>query len=340
MRMLRIGVPVALLLLSAWGWSDDTAITGISGVIRPMKSHPSVVLRSQVIKIKLSPKYADVDCTFVLHNTGKATSVLIGFPEEGYGTDVNATSGGFEFFRSFVDGKPVKVRVYGQKGGEREYSRWYVKRVYFRAGQTRVIRNIYRASPGGDSIGNMFFIYTLSTGASWKGPIGRADIIVELKGIGQLQEEELSPKGYQRVGNRIIWRFRNIEPPGNIHIPFFPFYRLYINGNHEGTVYEIDRREGTLLVAAHALEEYLSAQVAWDNSTKSATITRGDRQIVLRIGSREAIANGQRIRLPAAPLLRRERLLVPVRAVVTALGGQLHYETGALKITIARGSGN
>lgn len=157
MRMLRIGVPVALLLLSAWGWSDDTAITGISGVIRPMKSHPSVVLRSQVVEIKLSPDYADVDCTFVLQNTGKATSVLIGFPERGFGTDVDETSSGFEFFRSFVDGKPVKVRVYGQKGGEREYSRWYVKRVYFRAGQTRVIRNIYRASPGGDSTGNMFF---------------------------------------------------------------------------------------------------------------------------------------------------------------------------------------
>jgi hypothetical protein len=34
------------------------------------------------------------------------------------------------------------------------------------------------------------------------------------------------------------------------------------------------------------------------------------------------------------------RLAQRIVEVVTALGGQLHYETGALKITIARGSGN
>jgi hypothetical protein len=85
MKAFRLCVSVALATLSVFGWCDDTAVVGISGAIQPMKSHPSVVLRSQVIKIKLSPKYADVDCTFVLHNTGKATSVLIGFPEEGYG---------------------------------------------------------------------------------------------------------------------------------------------------------------------------------------------------------------------------------------------------------------
>ena len=340
MKAFRLCVSVALAMLSVLGWCDDTAVVGISGTIRPMKSHSSIVLRSQVVKVKLTPEYADVDCTFVLHNTGKATSVLIGFPEEGYGTDVDATSGGFAFFRSFVDGKPVKVRVYGQKGGDREYSRWYVKRVYFRAGQTRVIRNIYRTSPGGDSIGNGFFIYTLSTGASWKGPIGRADIIVELKGIGQLQEEELAPKGYQRVGNKIIWRFRNIEPIEDIHIPFFPFYRLFINGDYKETVYEMDNHEGTLLMSAYWLRAHLDAQVTWDNSTKSATIIRGNRQIVLRVGSREAIANGQRIQLPAAPRMHRDRLLVPVRAVITALGGAVHHETGALKVTIAQGSGD
>jgi hypothetical protein len=61
MNKFRLCVPVTLTTLSAWGWSDDTAINGISGAIRPMKSHPSIVLRSQVVKIKLTPEYADVD---------------------------------------------------------------------------------------------------------------------------------------------------------------------------------------------------------------------------------------------------------------------------------------
>jgi hypothetical protein len=164
MNKFRLCVPVTLTMLSAWGWSDDTAITGISGAIQPMKSHPSVVLRSQVIKIKLSPKYADVDCTFVLHNTGKATSVLIGFPESG-GGDIVVPKMGFEYFRSYVDGKRVQVRVQEQRrdahpGG---YFRWYLKRVRFGAGQTRVIRNVYRAPLGAISTGHNFFDYILET---------------------------------------------------------------------------------------------------------------------------------------------------------------------------------
>jgi hypothetical protein len=102
----------------------------------------------------------------------------------------------------------------------------------------------------------------------------------------------------------------------------------------------MDNHEGTLLMSAYWLRAHLDAQVTWDNSTKSATIIRGDRQIVLRVGSREAIANGQRIQLPAAPRIHRYRLFVPIRAVITALGGKVHHEAGALKVTIAQSSGD
>lgn len=204
MKAFRQCIWAALIALSMSGWCNDSAVVGVGGVIKPMKNHPSIVLRSHVVKIKLTPEYADVDCTFVLHNTGKATRVLIGFPESG-GGDIVVPKMGFRYFRSYVDGKRVQVRVQEQRreSGPDGYFRWYLKRVRFGAGQTRVIRNVYRAPLGAISTGHDFFDYILTTGASWKGKIGRSDIIVELSGLKHVVDLEIRPEGYRRVGNRL-----------------------------------------------------------------------------------------------------------------------------------------
>jgi hypothetical protein len=338
----------ALLLLITCARSDDGAIIGIGGTIRPMKSHPSLVLRSQVVKVKMNSEYADVDCTFVLHNTGKATSVLIGFPETGGGTDVQPSAKGFEYFHSYVDGKPVRVRVYKQEAYNDGYSRWYVKRVYFRAGQTRVIRNLYRMWLGFDSLGGRSFAYTLSTGASWKGKIGRADIIVQLTNLRNATRWSVHPKGYRRTGSQIVWRFRAFEPKEDIYVWFYPGgYRLYIRKgeDHFVPLNEVVQRKGVFLLSVHWLEKAGDFQLSWNYSAKSVRITnlRNNRQLVLRVGSRWAVVDGQRILLPAAPLLQRERgrwtVKVPIRAVVNALGGQVDYQREiipALSITMGR----
>jgi hypothetical protein len=340
---------VGLLLPVAFAWSDDSAIVGVGGTIAPMKSHPSVVLRSQVVRVKINRYNADVDCTFVLHNTGKATSVLIGFPETGGGTDVRPSAKGFKYFCSYVDGKRVKVRVYDQEGGYGHYSRWYVKRVYFQAGQTRVIRNLYGMSLGVDSVGHSFFEYELSTGASWKGKIGRADIIVQLIGLEDTTDWHISPQGYQRMKNQIIWRFRNFEPKEDIFILCFACYRLYLNSDSYLVSFnEMIRQRGVFLLSVRRLEELRDIQIAWHHSTKSVTITHvgGKCRVVLRVGSRWALANGQRILLPVAPSLNRLwgrwRIMVPIRTVINALGGQIHYErdSATLFITLNQGSRN
>jgi hypothetical protein len=345
----RLCLSVLLLLPIGFAWSDDAAITGVGGTIRPMKSHPSVVLRSQVVRVKINRYNADVDCTFVLHNTGKATSVLIGFPEGGSGTDVGPSTKGFKYFRSYVDGKRVKVRVYDQEGDYGYYSRWYVKRVYFQAGQTRVIRNLYGMSLGLDSIGHAFFEYELSTGASWKGKIGRADIIVQLIGLEDATDWRISPKGYRRVKNQIIWRFRNFEPKKDIFILCFACYRLYLNNDYELISFdETIRQRGVFLLEVHRLRAIRDIQISWNHSAKSVTImnVEGNRRVVLRVGSRWALANGQRILLPVTPSLHRKwerwTVKVPVRAVVNALGGQVHYERdrASLFITLNQGGRN
>jgi hypothetical protein len=335
MNAFRLCVSVALAALSMLGWCNDSAVVGVSGVIKPMESHPSIVLRSHVVKIKLAPAHADVDCTFVLHNTGKATRVLIGFPESG-GGDIVVPKMGFRYFRSYVDGKRVQVRVQEQRrdvdpGG---YFRWYLKRVRFGAGQTRVIRNVYRAPLGAISTGHDFFDYILTTGASWKGKIGRSDIIVELSGLDHVVDLEIRPEGYRRVGNRIVWRLENYEPKENIFIMFFQHYRLNADIGESRIVSRdaLIRPQGTLMIDADWFRSIRGVRVAWDGSQQRITIkdSSSGRQIVMRVGDRWAIVNGQRVRLPVAPSWYHEwgrRVVrVPLRSVVEALGGQVAFK--------------
>jgi hypothetical protein len=346
MKAFQLCVSVALATLSVLGWCNDTAVVGIGGVIKPMENHPSIVLRSHVVKVKITPEYADVDCTFVLHNTGKATRVLIGFPESG-GGDIVVPKMGFEYFRSYVDGKRVQVRVKEQRRevDSAGYFRWYLKRVRFGTGQTRVIRNVYRAPLGAVSTGHNFFDYILTTGASWKGKIVRSDIIVELSGLDHVVDLEIRPEGYHRVGNRIAWRFENYEPNENIFIMFFQHYRLRVNEDRLGASRVVSRDsmlrpQGAFLIEARWFEEIPGIRVAWDGTTQRVTIadTVSGRQIVMRVGDRWATANGQRVQLPVAPALRRQFgmwvVQVPVRAVAEALGGQVAFKRESATVEV------
>jgi hypothetical protein len=62
MKTVRLRVSLALTTLSMLGWCNDSAVVGVGGVIEPMQSHPSVVLRSHVVKIKLTPKRPSSNC--------------------------------------------------------------------------------------------------------------------------------------------------------------------------------------------------------------------------------------------------------------------------------------
>ncbi len=340
MTVFRLGISGLCLLLGALAWSNDTAVWGVGGVIEPMKSHPSVELRSHRVMVTLTPSYADVECTFVLHNTGQATSVLIGFPESGGGVDVDPTRG-FERFRSYVDGKRVKVRVINAEKERDSYWRWYVKRVSFRAGQTRVVRNTYRMSLGLFGTGERFFEYVLTTGASWKGAIGRSEIVVRLVGLDEAIWWQIKPTGYRRERNRIVWRLSNYEPEENLYIAFLADYKVFVNEEHQVFIpsEDVERRAGAMLVDARTLARMLGAQIAWDNRTKRLTLRRGDQKIVMQVGSRWATVNGKRVQLPAAPSITRAdgqepKVRAPLRAVVNALQGQVFFERESLTLHI------
>ncbi|WP_207640838.1 extracellular solute-binding protein [Desulfitibacter alkalitolerans] len=75
----------------------------------------------------------------------------------------------------------------------------------------------------------------------------------------------------------------------------------------------------TLLVPYQALVENLGGQSQYESLARRLTITKGDTQITITAGSRNATLNGTRVNMPAAPVIHNNQLLVPLRFVAENL---------------------
>lgn len=160
-----------------------------------------------------------------MKNDGPTDTVLVGFPDG----DMGPYMGGgekheLEGFRSWVDGVEAKcqrVPAAEAQSSSSTVGSWWTKLVVFPAGAVRRIRNRYAVSPSSrpslveseaDPIaGDRTFRYILWTGASWKGPIGKADIMVTLVGIAPERVTGTIPTA-RHVGRAFRWTFRDFEP--------------------------------------------------------------------------------------------------------------------------------
>lgn len=198
LRKLRLESVCVLLLVVVLSYSASANDGGIAmgGTPRLLKGHPSVSMRSEVVKISVQDKIIMVDCRFDFVNHGPACSVRMGFPDQGEDAsdpdeeDADAMKHPpkttFLSFHSYVDGKPVKTSLI-RAHEEGQY--WHTKTVLFPAHSTLHVRDVYTQHVGGGvaSIhGKSGFAaqiaYTLHTGASWHGPIGRSEIVVTFQG--------------------------------------------------------------------------------------------------------------------------------------------------------------
>jgi len=191
-------VPVIVLGASTMAIADDADIS-FGGSPRMLSGKTTVVMQSEVVTMTVGADNVAVDCQFVFRNDGPACDVRIGFPDTGEGGadpysidhyDKPLPNGTFDYFRSYVDGKRVEVKIV------REASRngriWHAKVVHFGRGQTVRVRDVYSTVVGVRSGGypgysGPFYStsYVLDTGASWAGNIGRAEIVVHMKRPGQ-----------------------------------------------------------------------------------------------------------------------------------------------------------
>lgn len=168
--------------------ADDGGIS-FGGNPHLLKGHPSIAMQSEVVKMDIGETLIKVDCTFVFRNDGAASTVRMGFPDQGLGAEEPyqgdpvptgpSLHGTFLTYESYIDGKKVPTKIVPT---DDRSLYWHTKTVTFKAKSSTVIRDVYTLKPGAQvtSENGMYrqTYYVLHTGASWHGPIGKAEVIV------------------------------------------------------------------------------------------------------------------------------------------------------------------
>lgn len=227
MRLL-VSVLFCVGLVSAASANDGGISFGGSPGL--LKGHPTVLMRSEVIRMTVGEEVVTVDCRFVFENSGPACTVRMGFPDEGRGADDpdedephNPPTGTFTSFRSYVDGHPVATQLIRAAARSRY---WHAKTVVFPAHSRHVVRDVYTVTVGAQitpvNSNAHQTSYILHTGASWHGPIGRTEVIVKFDRkrmtgplapqrvtAGQLRKSRGSPvwgRDWSKQRNRVYYQ--------------------------------------------------------------------------------------------------------------------------------------
>lgn len=192
-NFLLAGVVLSLFTLASATRANDSAVTGVGGSWRPLKGeHRAVRMVRENININVGLRYSkiikgnyagyDVTANFVFKNYGVAQWVQMGFPERG-GGDINPQKSQFQNFKTWVNGRRVAAtrRILEMSNDEdfRDYSALWVKRVYFKKGETKNVRVSYSSDAGATAGVGWYAPYDF-TGANWRSDVTESLITVTL----------------------------------------------------------------------------------------------------------------------------------------------------------------
>ncbi|MEN1762213.1 putative Ig domain-containing protein [Anoxynatronum sibiricum] len=99
----------------------------------------------------------------------------------------------------------------------------------------------------------------------------------------------------------------------------------------------IDGETNRTLVPLKFISEALGATVTWLPETRQVLITERDTEILLTIGSKEVLVNGEMILIDTEPrIIPPGRTFVPLRVIGELLGATVTYDEGTREISIAK----
>lgn len=94
--------------------------------------------------------------------------------------------------------------------------------------------------------------------------------------------------------------------------------------------------EGRTLVPLRKIFEALGAEVEWNDTTKTVTAKKNEREIELTIGKAEMRVNDKTIALDTAAMIVNDRTLVPVRAVSEGMGASVDWDDATKTVLISQ----
>jgi len=191
------------------------------------KDQTSIRMESEKVIIDLYNDSSVVKCLFNMKNLGEQEKLQIGFPEmtfhyyrqkskmdeaNRFQVKENGKVVNFDFSDSLKYDKDYRKKVESYQIKEE----WYLWESEFQQGESKTIEIQY-SLPFGMlyKTNERFFTYLVSTGANWKGTIGKAEIIVNLKDIEIDSLISQQPINCVITNDQLKWTFLDFEPTTN-----------------------------------------------------------------------------------------------------------------------------
>jgi hypothetical protein len=302
MKKLSLGlaslvVGINTLLANGGAWQTGVPGTGSASATNQNRK-TNVTIEDESLKIDLHPDYAAVEVHYRMHNTGPKVQQDFFFPVERWGKnpdmDTDTKSADVGQYQITVDGKKlVSTNVPGPKEEASETTSgqfwqenistiksWKKSVIPFDGNQTREVAVRYRAkyaendeSVSDDGhISDATFAYSLSPAATWKGPIGKGKIEIN---ILHPEPEDVSiekPKErFQKINDtHYEWTFENLKPTlaDDIRITAHSKYDSYPTGYSE----EDRRHRGSYILREH---QYFLDHTDYDATASSTLAAQG-----------------------------------------------------------------
>ncbi|NLW27906.1 copper amine oxidase N-terminal domain-containing protein, partial [Acetivibrio saccincola] len=91
---------------------------------------------------------------------------------------------------------------------------------------------------------------------------------------------------------------------------------------------------GRTQVPVRFVSEALGAEVSWEGSTKTVTISQRDKEIKIVIGKKDYTINGEKSLMDTEALLKEDRTFVPIRFVSEGLGARVDWDPAVRTVYI------
>jgi hypothetical protein len=236
-------------------WQTGVPLTG-NGAASDQKKSTNVTIEDENLTIDLHQEFAAVEVRYRMKNTGGQVDQDFFFPVERWaesdGEDAGSAKVDLEGYVISADNTELKVENVDAKGAKPKAETsvgwgdfkpgtrlWKKSAIPFQQGQTREITIRYRSpyaanqssvSDDGHSEA-LYFRYSLSPAATWKGSIGKGKITVNYL---HPRPEEISitkPKDrFKKVTDtQFVWEFQNLKPTlaDDMKIIVHPAYDTY-----------------------------------------------------------------------------------------------------------------
>jgi hypothetical protein len=294
-----LAVGTCTLLANGGAW--QTGVPGTGSVSASNKGQKTdVTIENEMLKIDLHPEYADVEVRYRMHNTGPKVQQDFFFPVERWeknpDADTDEKRSNIDNYQISVDGKDLRsTNVSGvkDKGSETTSGQvwqqnistiksWKKSVIPFEQNQTRDVTVRYSAryaesdeSVSDDShVSDATFAYSLSPAATWKGPIGKGKIEIN---ILHPEPEDVSvekPKErFKKISDtHYEWEFENLKPTlaDDIRIVAHSKYDSYPTGYSEEDIH----RHASYIIREH---QYFLDHTDYDATASSALPPQGKR---------------------------------------------------------------